>query len=144
MKSYFEEVINLINQKLDITITKQRRIILQILIDNKKQHLSVEDIYDLVKKEYQGIGMATVYRNLDLFEAKGIVDKIKLDDKAKYEFVFERRRGHHHLICKKCGKIMNAEDLLVKDIGGKLKEESNFQYIDSSVSILGYCKECNC
>ncbi|KUK08004.1 MAG: Fe2+/Zn2+ uptake regulation protein, partial [Caldanaerobacter subterraneus] len=54
-------------------LTTQRRVILDVIMENKDKHLSSEEIYDLVKRKYPEIGLATVYRTLQLFEELGLV-----------------------------------------------------------------------
>ena len=66
--------------------TVQRKILYEVLSDNKDKHLSTEEIYDLIKNRYPNIGIATIYRTLLLFEDIGIVYKHNFDDGfSRYE-----------------------------------------------------------
>lgn len=90
-------------------LTTQRRAILKAIIDNNDDHLSVEDIYNIVRKEYPELGIATVYRTLQLFEKLNIVYKVNFDDGcSRYELTSDSHH-HHHLICMKCGKVMEVK-----------------------------------
>ncbi|MBM7622695.1 Fur family transcriptional regulator [Sporohalobacter salinus] len=141
--SKVREVINNIEQKKDFRLTSQRKIILKTLIENNDRHLSVDDIYNLIKEKNNFIGIATIYRTLDLFEDLGVVVKRNFGNKsAKYEFVFEDETKHHHLICKSCGKVIEIDNFLADDIKEEIMKIKEFQIIDYSLHIYGYCKEC--
>ena len=61
-------------------LTPQRRAIVNIVMQNKGSHLTAEELYDLVKDECPEIGLATVYRTIQLLEDIGVV--CKLDRKS--------------------------------------------------------------
>ncbi|WP_018248712.1 Fur family transcriptional regulator [Orenia marismortui] len=143
MSNYVEELINSIAQELNNTLTVQRKHILAVLIKNRDKHLSAEDIYNLVKSDYESIGIATVYRSLDLFKNNGVISKINIGDIFKYEFIFQEKEKHHHLICKKCGAIIDVQGLLVDNLSQKLRIDKGFECFDSYVSIKGYCAKCS-
>lgn len=141
----------MINEKKDIIIcienrgirlTHQRRAIINILIANKKQHLSAAELYDLLKKKDKSIGLATIYRTMELLEKEGIVIRRDFEsDIARYEIVINQLE-HNHLICKKCGKIIEIPDMLSDNVNEKLLNENNFRYLNHSIKFYGYCKEC--
>jgi len=81
-------------------LTKHRQVIIDTL---KKSHgtLSAQDIHKLLPK----IDIVTIYRNLDLFVADGIIKKLHLEgNEAKYEY---QAHPHHHAICSDCDRIIH-------------------------------------
>ena len=50
-----------------LKVTNQRLLVLQVLAENKDRHLTAEDIYELVKEDYPEIGLATIYRTVQLY-----------------------------------------------------------------------------
>ena len=60
-------------------ITPQRRAIIEILLKNDSEHLSSEEIYDLVRIDCPEIGLATVYRTMQLLDEIGAISKLNLD-----------------------------------------------------------------
>lgn len=69
-------------------LTPQRRAIVDIIIQNSGSHLTTEELYDLVKTECPEIGLATVYRTVQLLEELGVVSKLDLNDGCyRYELV---------------------------------------------------------
>ncbi|SHE67123.1 MULTISPECIES: Fur family transcriptional regulator [Caloramator] len=125
-------------------LTPQRRAVLDVIIDNEGKHLSPEEIYDIVKQNCPDIGLATVYRTLNLLEKMGVVCKMNFDDGCnRYELVHdEEDHQHHHLICRGCGKVEEVEDDLLEVLEEKIEEKYNFKINDHSVKFYGYCSEC--
>jgi len=129
-------------EKKGIRLTPQRKDIIRILIENNHKHLSASDIYDSLKEENKIMGLATVYRTLDLLTKMGMVMKRDFDSElSHYELVIDQV-NHHHLICKNCGKVIEIPDILPKDIKNKLLEEKGFKCMTCSIKFYGYCKEC--
>ncbi|RRH41173.1 transcriptional repressor, partial [Clostridioides difficile] len=74
---------DLLKDKLKETgfkITPQRRAIVEILLKHDHSHLSSEEIYDLVRVDCPEIGLATVYRTMQLLDEIGLISKLNLDD----------------------------------------------------------------
>ena len=63
-----------------LKVTYQRIAILEVLSNRPGEHLTAEEIYDLVKAEYPDIGLATVYRTIQLLSDLNLIDKLNLDD----------------------------------------------------------------
>ena len=96
-------------------VTKQREIIFEALKENSGSHLSPEELHDIVIKKDSDIGIATVYRTLQLLDELKVVYKINFNDnRYRYEISSEdETHHHHHLICTNCNKIIEVKrDLL--------------------------------
>jgi Fur family ferric uptake transcriptional regulator len=127
-------------------ITPQRRAIVDILLKNKSEHLSSEEIYDLVRVDCPEIGLATVYRTMQLLDEVGVISKLNLDDGCiRYEISLNSKdcHNHHHLICKNCGKIMEAKEDLLDNIEKEIQELYNFKILDHDVKFYGLCEKCS-
>lgn len=131
-------------------LTVSREAIIDILA-NTNEHLSAEDIYMAVHPQYPAIGLTTIYRTLELLEQTGIVSKFDFGHgRAKYELSEEygNKKHHHHLICKRCGKIVDYSDFLdaeleyIKITEQGLKKKYNFDIKDHLIHFYGICPEC--
>jgi Fur family ferric uptake transcriptional regulator len=130
-------------QKKKYKITPQRQIILKTFINNVGKHLSAEEVYKIVKKNNPEIGLATIYRTLDLLAEIDVLQKINFDEgKSRYEFNDDSSHHHHHLICVKCGKVLEFEDDLLESIEKEISKKSNFEILDHKVKFYGYCEDC--
>lgn len=127
-------------------ITTQRVLVFDILTENKDQHLSTEDIYALIKDKNPKMGIATIYRTLQLFEEIGLVYKHNFDDGcSRYEILSLNSteiHQHHHLLCKKCGKIIEVKEDLMNSLEEIIEKQYNFEILNHVVKFTGICSEC--
>ena len=134
-------------KKKGLKVTKQRLLVLQALASCPDKHLTAEEIYTIIKADCPEIGLATVYRTIQLLLELNLIDRINLDDGfARYEIGTlnqkEAKHHHHHLICLKCGKVMSFEDDLLEGLEKKILESTGFVVSDHEVKLYGCCKEC--
>lgn len=131
-------------QKEGYKLTNQRKDILKTLLNNNNKHLSCEDVFNIVSKENSDLGIATVYRTLQLFEKLNIVYKINFDDGlSRYELnLGEENHQHHHLICLNCGNVIEVKLDLLESLENKIEKDGNFKIVDHNVKFYGYCKKC--
>ena len=130
-----------------LKVTNQRLLILEVLANQQDKHMAVESIYELVKVEYPEIGLATVYRTVQLLLELQLVDRINLDDGCvRYEighlFDGASKHHHHHLICQTCGSVQSFEDDLLEEIEAHIEETLNFHVLDHELKFYGQCSEC--
>ena len=139
---------NILKEKLRETgfkITPQRRAVIDILLKHNSEHLSSEQIYDLVRVDCPEIGLATVYRTMQLLDEIGVISKLNLDDGCiRYEISLNKNEchNHHHLICKNCSKIIEVQEDLLESIESKIQERYKFDIVDHDVKFYGLCEDC--
>lgn len=126
--------------------TTQRSLVYDILIENKDKHLSTEEVYELIKNKNPNMGIATIYRTLQLFEEIGLVYKHNFDDGcSRYEILSPNStevHQHHHLLCKKCGKIIEVKEDLMNSLEEIIEKQYNFEILNHVVKFTGICNEC--
>lgn len=129
-----------------LKVTTQRVLILEVLSQSPDRHLTAEEIYELVKEDYPEIGLATVYRTIQLLLELNLIDKINLDDGyVRYEIGQmgeNKKHHHHHLICLDCGEVFSFEDDLLDKLEKRILETTSFKVTDHEVKLFGYCKSC--
>ena len=131
-----------------LKVTTQRIAILDVLQSRPDSHLTAEEIYEYVKEQYPEIGLATVYRTIQLLSDLHLIDKLNLDDGfVRYEIgkvggEIGKGHHHHHLICLSCGKVFSFEDDMLESLENRIKEELHFSTVDHEVKLYGYCEEC--
>lgn len=126
-------------KNIKIKYTNQRIEILNFL-KNNTAHPTVDDVYEVVKKKLTRISKATVYQNLKFLTEKGLIQEVNIKGVSRYEPNLD---PHHHMICRKCGKIIDFESKILTDylqkIGKKLKE-IKVEFINTN--FYGICKKC--
>ncbi|MBB6448966.1 Fur family ferric uptake transcriptional regulator [Geomicrobium halophilum] len=125
-------------------LTPQREATVEVLLENEEDHLSAEDVYLLVKEKAPEIGLATVYRTLELLNELEIVDKINFGDGvSRYDL---RKEGadhsHHHLVCIHCGSVSEIEEDLLGDVEKKVERDWAFKIKDHRLTFHGVCVNC--
>jgi len=131
-------------QEKQYKLTPQRKIILEAFIDHQDEHLSAEDVHNIVRQHSSEIGLATVYRTLELFSELEVLQKMDFGDgRSRYEINEKTTpHHHHHLICLSCNKVKEFEDDLLETLETVISRKSNFEIVDHQVKFYGYCEEC--
>ncbi len=135
---HFKEILK--NKKLKYTI--QREIILKILYENDA-HFTPEELYLYIKKEYPtlNIGIATIYRTLNLLEESKLITSISFGQSGKkYEIAIKPH--HDHLICDICGAIIEFEDARIEKRQIEIASKYDFLIKSHILQLHGVCKEC--
>lgn len=122
--------------------TLQREHILKVLYKSTK-HLTPELLYNEIKMEAPelNIGIATIYRTLSLLEDAGLVTSISLDKQGK-KYELADKEHHDHMICIKCGKIIEFMDQEIEERQKKIAHKHQFKMTDHSMQIYGLCSKC--
>ncbi|MDD4335364.1 MAG: transcriptional repressor [Desulfotomaculaceae bacterium] len=131
---------------IESKLTARRELTLKVLLKNKGKHLSAEEVYNLVKREAADVGLATVYRALELFQEVGLIHAIDFGDgRKRYEFGMEDGKDqhhHHHLICTRCGRIIEFNEDLLDEIENRVNKKYNFTITNHQLKIFGICSQC--
>lgn len=145
-----KKVISDVGEKLrakESKLTTRRELILKVLLENNGKHLSAEEVYNLVKREASDVGLATVYRTLELFLEFDLIQAIDFGDgRKRYEFGAQTEKDHHHhhhLICVKCGNIIEVNEDLLEELENRVSNKHNFTVTDHQLKIFGVCSQCN-
>ncbi|WP_035618098.1 Fur family transcriptional regulator [Lacticigenium naphthae] len=142
-----EESLKKIKQQLHeagFKLTPQREVTVKILLENEKDHLSAEEIYMQVKNQHAEIGLATVYRTLEILTDLQIVNKISFQDGlARYDLNRDgARHFHHHLLCIQCGNIEEVHEDMLDEIEKEVEKKFNFFVKDHRLTFHGICSDC--
>ena len=116
-------------------MTKYELEILRI-ISESFEHLSADEVYELLKGKYPGVVKATCYNNLNKLIDEGLVRKIVMDNGVSR---YDRTVRHDHLVCKKCGKI---EDVYLNDMTSLFKSDLSQDIESSDLKVYWICPEC--
>ena len=129
--------------KRRIRLTRQRRVILQVM-DDAEQHLDVDQILERAQKIDSGVHLVTVYRTIDLLKKHGLIDELDLlhlrGDRHYYET--HGPRDHIHVACLRCGKVREFESGLYEQLKQQIARDFNMKVTVSRTEVGGYCAEC--
>jgi Fur family ferric uptake transcriptional regulator len=130
-------------RRLGIRLTRQRRVILQVM-DDAEQHLDVDQILERAQKTDPEVHLVTVYRTIDLLKKHGLIDELDLlhlrGDRHYYET--HGPRDHIHVACLRCGKVREFESRLYEQLKEQIARDFGMKVTVSRTEVGGYCAEC--
>ncbi len=123
----------------DLKATFQRTQILGVI--EKFGHISIDSIYEEVSKVHSSLSLATIYKNILMMVERGVLTEVPIiGKKSKYEIT---KDDHLHLICTKCGKVMDRDlDDEIDNDTLRAAKESGFVLDQRQLNLYGECKEC--
>jgi len=117
--------------------TPQRLAILEFM--HKKGHISIEELYQLVRQKFSSISLATLYKNIHTMMDLNLIREVKIaGHKTRYEI---EKGSHAHIVCKGCGELRDItfEPETVLKSG---MDVDGYDVEEISCTITGLCPEC--
>jgi len=115
--------------------------ILERQTESSNHHLTAEQIYKILIKSNEDIGLATVYRVLTQFESSGIVRRHHFEG-GNSVFELESGTHHDHILCVKCGQVAEFTDDVIEQRQKEVAVRLGFTLTDHSLYLYGYCTAC--
>ena len=120
-------------------VTPQRLVILSAL--RPGEHLAADEVFARVEPLLPGVNRSTVYRTLELFRDLGLVSMTDLGSGARqFELLDDL---HHHLICHRCGAILELDDALVDPLRDGIRARYGFAPAIDHLAVFGFCAACD-
>ena len=141
MSRHTKEIASLKNHlaKHQLKLTRQREQILDAFLKN--EHITAEQMYRLLNKKDPHIGLATIYRTLNLFCEAGLAQARHFGTQTQYDNV--SHKGHHdHLICTGCGKIVEFENCEIERLQEEVARRNGFVIQTHKLELYGLCASC--
>jgi Fur family ferric uptake transcriptional regulator len=109
-----------------------------------KKHFSADDLYHLLKREKTDVSKATIYRTLKLLVDANFLDELEIGTRqAKFYEPIHGREHHDHMICLKCGRIVEFTDQTIEKLQQQAAERNRFRVLSHSLKLFGLCASCN-
>jgi len=125
----------------NLPATQQRLAVAAVVLD-AADHLSAEDVARRVEKRDLAVGLATVYRTLDLLVASGLVQQRDFGEGFRRYEPVAPGQVHEHCICSACGKVMEFSNDRLERMIALLAEEVEFRPHHHHLEVFGLCREC--
>jgi len=127
----------LLLRERNMKVTPQRLGILTLMHDYG--HISVEDLYEKIKKQFSSISLATLYKNVNAMISVSLLKEVKVPNmKSKYEIV---KIPHAHLLCESCGTLEDFE-MNMNEVSHLLESKSDFKVNETDLIFSGTCHNC--
>lgn len=121
--------------------THQRYKVLEVFLRNEG-HLTVDELHDIVKKKHPEISHSTTFRSIKIIEEAGLASKIRGSDGVfRFEHLYKHSQ-HGHLVCLKCGKIIEFDNSEIIKLQNKAAIIKGFKPLRYGSKVSGICKNC--
>ena len=127
---------NIALKEAGLKVTSPRVKILRLLQLPENQHLSAEDLYKKLLEQGDEVGVATVYRVLNQFDDAGIVTRHHFEG-GKSVFELTHQEHHDHLVCLKCGEVIEFNDSLIEQQQRLIAEKYGIKLTNHSLYLYG-------
>ncbi len=106
--------------------------------------LTAQDIFDRLRAEGRQVGIASIYRVLDLLTDKGLLQRIDVGaGTARFEPVHASGEHHHHLVCEDCGTVEAFADDELERALHKVEGRTGYSIVGHDVVLRGACRDCS-
>ncbi len=127
-------------QEKGYRLTPQRMLVIEAL-HNAESHISAEEIYEQLHARYPYSSVSTVYRTLELFKKLKLVTETDFGE-GRVRYHVAEKGHHHHLVCRRCGKVMDLEESVLSSLKDTLLRDFGFDADLRHLAIPGECSKC--
>jgi Fur family ferric uptake transcriptional regulator len=121
-------------RKAGLKVTQPRKRILDLLEDAGNKHVTADDIYRVLMQAGEDIGLATVYRVLNQFEAAGLIVKHNFEGGQAY-YELDSGNHHDHMVCVETGKVIEFSNQEIERLQAEIAAEHGYEIQDHSLVI---------
>ena len=121
-------------RKVGLKVTQPRKRILDLLEETVNKHMTADDIYRVLMQAGDDIGLATVYRVLNQFEAAGLVVKHNFEGGQAY-YELDSGMHHDHMVCIETGKVIEFSNDQIEKLQAEIAAEHGYVIEDHSLVI---------
>ncbi len=136
-----EELLSRYMAQRGLKSTRQRNLIIETFFSTTG-HLSVEDVWAKVRQRDAKVSVATVYRTMKLLGECGLAHARNFGDgQTRYEAAVGRHH-HDHLICTRCGAIVEFENDRIEALQEAVARKHGFRVTSHKMELYGLCRNC--
>ncbi len=105
-------------------------------------HFTIEEFYFFLKNKNYRVSKATLYNTFDLLLECNLIKKHQFNSKSNFYEKSYKSSQHDHLICTKCGQIIEFCDPRIHEIIEDISELYNFSISEHELYLFGLCENC--
>lgn len=121
-------------------LTPQRLAMLKIIAASKR-HPNAEQIYEQMKADFPTTSLATIYKTLTLLKDMGEVLELNFATAGSH-YDGNKPYPHPHVICTRCGQILDPEFVAVAEISQEMGRQTGYQITHHQLNFFGLCPRC--
>lgn len=128
-----------LTSSLKIRMSRQRKAILKALM-GVTSHPTADEVYEMVRRKLPHISLGTVYRNLEILSAGGMIQKLQL---GSTQMRFDgNTTNHYHVRCVGCGRVDDVPMNTLDSCEDVLRDKCGYQITGHRLEFIGICPRC--
>lgn len=126
-----------------LKVTRARKRVFKEILSSPGVHPNAEDIHRRLRAKKRPVGLATIYRTLNLLVRSGLVTAIDLGESHSHFEPEWDRSSHGHLICLSCGRVQEFSHSEIQEAINRVGEEMGYFLDKFSIQVFGRCRACS-
>ena len=110
------------------------------IIDATGTHPTAQELFDVLREEHPGVGLASIYRNLRILVEQGRLTRVEI--KGNSERFETRLDRHYHLICEDCGAVRDIPLEVDRDLDHRVEKVTGYSVSRHEIQFFGRCEKC--
>jgi len=123
-------------------MTRARELVFREILSAPGVHPNADDIRRRLQSKKKDVGLATIYRTLNLLVRSGLVTAVDLGEGHSHFEPEWKETAHGHLICLSCGRVQEFAQAGIQDAVKRIGEEKGYRLDKFSLQVFGYCRAC--
>lgn len=122
-------------------LTRQRRAVLEVMA-GAESRLSPAEVHEQARRLCPDLGLATVYRTLEILGRLGVIRRVHMTDNCE-GFAPSTLSEGHHVVCIKCGRVAEFAGCNVSELIPAAVQQTGFHVEEHFLELMGTCGECH-
>ena len=122
--------------------TRSRELVFEEILSSPGVHPDAEEIYRRLRAKKKPVGLATIYRTLNLLVRSGLVAAIDLGESHSHFEPDGDKLSHGHIICLSCGRVQVFSHAEIQAAVDKIGKQKGYLLDKFSIQVFGRCREC--
>jgi Fur family ferric uptake transcriptional regulator len=123
-------------------MTRARELVLREILSAPGIHPNADEIHRRLRAKKKELGLATIYRTLNLLVRSGLVTAVDLGEGHSHFEPDWSQSAHGHLICLSCGRVQEFAQAGIQDAVRQIGEDKGYRLDKFSLQVFGFCREC--
>ena len=105
------------------------------------EHLNVAEVHRRARQIDLRVGLASVYRTMDLLERLRLVKHVHMEHRHRH-YASITEHHSHHLVCRSCGLAVEFSDCRLEGLARTIARRTDFEIEDHCMEFFGVCRKC--
>jgi len=125
-----------------LKMTRPRELVFREILSAPRVHANADEIHRRLRAKKKEVGLATIYRTLNLLVRSGLVTAVDLGEGHSHFEPEWSDTAHGHLICLACGRVQEFAQAGIQEAVKRIGEDEGYRLDKFSLQVFGFCRDC--